>query len=81
MMKIQVGELKANFSLYLKKVQAGEEIAVSFGKKNETMAYLIPVDRHPSHKVKLGLGAEQGFGYSSNGSFSANELKELFDID
>jgi antitoxin (DNA-binding transcriptional repressor) of toxin-antitoxin stability system len=82
MIKIQVGKLKTNFSSYLKRVKEGEEIAVAFGKKNETMAYLIPVDKHQSNKV-MGLGKEQGYSYSDNNniSFSNNELKELFDID
>lgn len=83
MIKVQVGELKTNFSEYLKRVKAGEEIAVSYGKKNETMAYLIPVEKHPGHSVTLGLGKEKGWGYQIEGdsSFTDSELKELFDID
>jgi antitoxin (DNA-binding transcriptional repressor) of toxin-antitoxin stability system len=83
MIRVQVGELKTNFSSYLKRVINGEEIAVAFGKKNETMAYLIPVENHPGHKIKLGLGQEKGFGYTEgdDSSFSASELKEMFDID
>ncbi len=83
MITIQVGELKTNFSTYLKRVKEGEEIAVAFGKKNETMAYLIPVENHIGHKVKLGLGKDLGYSYASKeqSEFSESELKELFDID
>lgn len=81
MITIQVGELKTNFSSYLKRVKEGEEIAVAFGKKNETMASLIIVEKHISHKVKIGLGQEKGYSYADvNLPFSNQELKELFDI-
>ncbi len=35
MQAISVGELKANFSEVLKKVQAGEEIAILYGKRKK----------------------------------------------
>lgn len=42
-MKIMgVGEFKANFSEVLKSVLAGEEIGISYGKKKELVAKLVP---------------------------------------
>jgi len=82
MITVQVGELKTHFSDYLKRVKNGEEIGVAFGKKNEIMAYLIPVEKHTGNKVTLGLGVVEGVDYEIGDiSFSDSELKELFDID
>ena len=82
MIKVRIGELKTNFSSYLKRVKEGEEIGVAFGKKNEIMAYLIPVEKHHGNKIKLGLGQDEGYSYSfKNEKFTDSELKELFDID
>ncbi len=55
MRTLTVGELKAQFSQIIKDVQAGEEIAVAFGKKREVIAYLVPKpDRKPTPR-KLGI--------------------------
>lgn len=55
MRTLTVGELKVQFSQVIKDVQAGEEIAVAFGKKKEVIAYLIPKpDRKPTPR-KLGI--------------------------
>ncbi len=37
-----VGEFKTNFSEALKKVLAGHEISISYGKRKEIVARLIP---------------------------------------
>ncbi len=41
----KVGELKNKFSHVLQRVQAGEEIIISFGKKGEKIAVLVPYDK------------------------------------
>ena len=42
-MKIcSISELKKNFSKILKELQNGEKIAITFGKKKEIVAYLVP---------------------------------------
>jgi antitoxin (DNA-binding transcriptional repressor) of toxin-antitoxin stability system len=38
----KVGELKANFSSILKKIEAGKDIIICYGKKNEKVAVLMP---------------------------------------
>lgn len=50
-----VGEFKANFSEALKKVLAGEEIGISFGKKKEIVAKLVPRDVIKKPKRKIGI--------------------------
>ncbi len=42
MKTITVGELKRNFSAVLEWVQSGEEVAISFGKKKEIVASIVP---------------------------------------
>lgn len=42
MQAINAGELKANFSEVLKKVEAGEEIAILYGKRKKIVAKLVP---------------------------------------
>ena len=50
-----VGEFKANFSDALKKVLAGEEIGISYGKKKEIVARLVPKNTKQKSKRKIGL--------------------------
>ena len=50
-----VGEFKRDFSAVLKRVQAGEEIAISYGKNKEIVARLVPKDAAQKSKRKLGV--------------------------
>lgn len=55
MRTLTIGELKAQFSQIIKDVQAGEEIAVAYGRRKEVVAYLVPKpDRKPLPR-KLGI--------------------------
>jgi antitoxin (DNA-binding transcriptional repressor) of toxin-antitoxin stability system len=55
-MKIMtVGEFKSGFSEALKKVLAGEEIGISFGKKKEIVAKLVPKNNGNASKRTLGI--------------------------
>ena len=49
-----VGEFKTHFSDVLEQVKAGEEIAVTYGKKKEVVGYFIP-EKPQKPKVKLGI--------------------------
>jgi antitoxin (DNA-binding transcriptional repressor) of toxin-antitoxin stability system len=60
MQTMTVGEFKAKFSEVLKKVLAGEEIAISYGKSNEIVARLVP--GQPSKKTKRKIGIFEGTG-------------------
>jgi len=55
-MKIyQVGEFKALFSEIMEQVRAGEEIIISYGKKKENVAVLIPYAAYKTKRIRLGL--------------------------
>ena len=52
---LSVGEFKANFSEILKKVLAGEEIGISYGKKKEIVARLVPKSDFAGTRRKIGI--------------------------
>lgn len=74
MKKVQVGEFKANFSEIIKQVkEEGQEYLVSYGKKKEAAAILMPVERYKQLKGKRKFGLLEG-----KGSF---ELADDFKLD
>ena len=53
---LNVGELKNKFSHVLQRVQAGEEIIISFGKKQKKIAVLVPYAKYISNSPRpLGI--------------------------
>ncbi len=52
---MSVGELKANFSDVLKRVQAGEEIGIAYGKNKTVVARLVPKNTDMKKKRKIGI--------------------------
>ncbi len=52
---MSVGEFKANFSEVLKKVLAGHEIGISYGKRKEIVARLVPKLPVKKHRRKIGI--------------------------
>lgn len=56
MKSLQVGELKRKFSEILDDIRQGEEITITFGKKKEKVAVLVPFGKYAKkNKRKLGL--------------------------
>jgi len=55
-----VGEFKRDFSAVLKRVQAGEEIAISYGKNKAIVAKLVPKSADKKPKRKLGIFNDKG---------------------
>lgn len=56
MKTLQVGEFKKNFSEILDTVRDGEEVTITYGKKKEKVAILVPYDKyHKKSRRKLGL--------------------------
>ncbi len=43
-----IGELKTNFSEVLKKLRSGQEIVISYGKKREKVAVIVPYSAYAS---------------------------------
>ncbi len=54
MKTMSVGELKTHFSEVLKNVEAGEKIAITFGKKKEIKAFIVPKEQEMKPR-KLGI--------------------------
>lgn len=74
---IPIGELKANFSAILGRVKNGEKIIISFGKKKEKVAVLMPYV--PIEKVrKLGLlKGKSGYAIKEDFQIRDEELLSL----
>ncbi len=60
MQAINVGELKANFSEVLEKVQAGEEIAILYGKRKKIAAKLVSKIPKKKSGRKIGIWDKTG---------------------
>ena len=72
---LTVGDFKANFSEVLKKVQNGEEIAISFGKKKEIVARLVPGTGQKKEKRKIGIFEGKGkVVFKNNFSITEEEM-------
>ena len=52
---MSVEELKTRFSSVLKRVQAGEEIGIAYGKNKEVVARLVPEKAIKQSKRKIGI--------------------------
>jgi prevent-host-death family protein len=59
MKTLQSAEAKAHFSSILRDVQAGHEIGITYGKKKETVAVIIPYEQWKT-KQKRQLGTLEG---------------------
>jgi len=56
MKNLQVGEFKSKFSKVIEDIRNGEEITISFGKKKEKIAVLIPYSKYKKKSQrKLGI--------------------------
>ena len=61
MKTLQVGELKRRFSEVLESIRNGDEIAITFGRKKERVAVIVPIEKYQRKaKRRLGLGSETG---------------------
>lgn len=60
MQTMTVGHFKAHFSQVLDFVQHGEDVVISYGKKKEKIAVLVPYDRYEGKPQRiLGLLADK----------------------
>jgi len=55
MKTMSVGELKTHFSEVLKRVLAGEEIGIMYGRKKEIVAKLVPKTTKKQPRRKIGI--------------------------
>jgi prevent-host-death family protein len=55
MKTLPVAEVRSNLSTLLKEVESGNEIAISFGRRRETIAVIVPIAEYKRIKErKLG---------------------------
>lgn len=76
MKTLQVGELKTKFSKVIEEVKAGEEITISYGKKHEKIAVIIPYSKYKSaisRKLDI-LSGKATFNFSDDFSISDDTL-------
>ena len=59
MKTLPLAEVKTHLSELLKEVKTGNEIAISFGKKRETIAVIVPYEEYKRSK-KRRLGTLKG---------------------
>ena len=59
MKTMQVAKAKTHFSSLLKEVEAGNEIAITYGKKKETVAVIIPFEIWKKNQKRV-LGTLEG---------------------
>ena len=63
MQTLTIGELKARFSEVLGRLRQGQEIVISYGKKREKVAVLIPYSHYSTKKPERKLGLLKGQGH------------------
>ena len=56
MKSLAVGEFKTHFSEVIDAVKSGEEIIITYGKKKESVAVVIPYSKYQKkNKITIGL--------------------------
>ena len=73
MKTMPVGEFKSHFSEIIEEIKKGEEIAISFGKKKEKIAVLVPYERYMrKSRRRLGLLEKKG-SFKMSSDFKSTE--------
>jgi len=72
-----VGEFKARFAEIIEQVRAGEEIIISYGKRKENVAVLIPDAAYKTKKIRLGLLRNKTLKIHDDFKMSEEELLGL----
>ena len=75
MKTLPVGELKTHFSEVIDDVKDGEEYVITYGRKKENVAVLIPYSHYNSKNVlKLGLLKDKSYSLAEDFKMSEEEL-------
>jgi prevent-host-death family protein len=59
MKTLPVAEVRTHFSSLLKEVESGTEIGITFGRKKETIAVIVPIEEYKKIKNRR-LGTLEG---------------------
>ncbi len=75
MKTLAVGEFKTHFSEIIDDVRAGEEIVITYGKKREQVAVVIPFPTYKKrNKIKLGLLQDKKIAIKDDFKMTEEEL-------
>ena len=78
MKTLPVGELKTHFSEILDDIKSGEEIIVTYGKKKENIAVIIPYKSYKKkNKINIGLLSNKKMKILDSFSMTEEELINL----
>ncbi len=78
MQNVTVGEFKSRFSHLLNLVKQGEEIVISYGRRKEKVAVVIPYQRADNGKESRNIGILKGKGaYEIKDGFKMTEEEFL----
>ncbi len=78
MKTLPVGEFKTHFSEVIDDVRSGEEIIITYGKKKENVAVIIPYREYKKrNSIKLGLLRDKTFKVKSDFEMTEEELLNL----
>ena len=79
MKSLPVGELKAQFSEVLEKVQQGESFEITYGKSKKPVAKIVPINgAKPKKKRKLGIWeGKVKYVFADNFKMTDEELIDL----
>jgi prevent-host-death family protein len=72
-----VGDFKTHFSEIIERVRAGEEIIISYGKKKEKVAVLIPYAAYKTKTIRLGLLQDKSLKIHDDFKMTEEELLGL----
>ena len=76
MKTLHVGEAKSHFSAVIKDVEGGNEVAIAYGKKKQTVAVIVPYEKwKKSQKRQLGsLEGKMSVGFAGDFKMSDEEF-------
>ncbi len=71
-----VGELKTHFSQIIEDVKHGEEVIISYGKKKENIAVIIPYSKYKNkNRIKLGILKDKAkYKFNEDFKMTSDEL-------
>ncbi len=79
MKSLPVGEIKAQFSEVLEKVQQGESFEIVYGKKKKPVARIVPINgEKPKKKRRIGIWeGKVKFVFADNFKMTDEELLDM----
>ncbi|RKX87870.1 MAG: type II toxin-antitoxin system Phd/YefM family antitoxin [Spirochaetes bacterium] len=78
MKTLPVGEFKTHFSEVLNEVKTGAEIVITYGRKKENIAVIIPYENFKNrNRVTLGLLKDKQMKINDDFDMTAEELLHI----